>query len=392
MILHVDMDAFYAAVEQLDQPALRGKPVVVGGSSSGRGVVMAASYEARRYGIHSAMPGRRALELCPTAVFVKGRMSRYAEVGRQIREIFHRFTPLVQPLSLDEAFLDVSGSERLFGSGAAIGRTIKRTIRAEVGLTASVGVAPLKFVAKIASDLHKPDGFVEVPADRVQAFLDPLPVEKLWGVGRKGSTRLRRLGIRRIGDLRAFRVADLTTGLGSWGEHLWRLAHGLDPRAVVPDRIAKQISHERTFHHDVDDEATLRAVVSHLCEQTARRLRRSSRTARTVTIKYRREDFRTFARSRTLRHPTASTTRIFACASELLVEMRKIEPRPVRLIGVGVGSLSDNRQPRQQYLFDVEGESSCQDRLDKAMDALTDTLGDAAVYRAASHAWIHRTQ
>ena len=222
MILHIDMDAFYASIEQRDRPELRGLPVVVGGSSA-RGVVAAASYEARRFGIHSAMPGRRAAELCPDAVFVRSRIDHYAAVGRQVREIFGRYTPLVQPLSLDEAFLDVSGTLRLFGTAEKIGREIKAAIRQELDLTASVGIAPLKFVAKIASDLQKPDGFVQVTAAGLQTFLDPLPVTRLWGVGRVGKEKLHRKGIFKIADLRMRSVEEMTSRLavgasifGSW--------------------------------------------------------------------------------------------------------------------------------------------------------------------------------
>lgn len=389
MILHIDMDAFYAAIEQRDRPELRGKPVVVGGGS-GRGVVAAASYEARRFGIHSAMPGRRAKELCPDAVFLRGNMSHYADVGRSVREIFHRYTPLVQPLSLDEAFLDVAGSRRLHGDAASIGRTIKEAIRNELDLTASVGVAPLKFVAKIASDLNKPDGFVEVSSDGVIDFLDPLPVSRLWGVGRVGQEKLKTLGLHRIGDLRTFDPELLKHKLGSWGGHLWRLANGIDNRKVVPDRNAKQISHERTFGDDLADEDALRGVVSYLCEQVARRLRRHHRMARTISIKYRREDFRTFARSHTLGEPTDCTNVIFENASTLLATMRSRQPRPVRLIGVGVGSLTNKHAPKQLSLFDLrEGETS-QKKVDEVVDQLADQLGDKAVYRGTSHSWIRR--
>lgn len=389
MILHIDMDAFYAAIEQRDDPGLRGKAVVVGGSS-GRGVVAAASYEARRFGIHSAMPGRRAAQLCPDAVFVRSRIDHYAQVGRQVREIFQRYTPLVQPLSLDEAFLDVAGSERLFGPAATIGRRIKAEIQAELSLTASVGVAPIKFVAKIASDLRKPDGFVEVAADQVQAFLDPLPISRLWGVGKVGQGRLERMGLHFIRDIRARKLDSMTASLGSWGEHLWRLSNGIDERKVVPDRNAKQISHKRTFDEDLTDPEMLRAVVSYLSEQVTRRLRRNGRHARTVSIKYRRDDFRTFARSRTLDRPTHQTDLVFRTAMELLDQMRSSQPRPVRLIGVSVGSLTSKDAPEQLSLFDLaEGESS-QKRVDQVVDSLRNQIGDAAVYRATSHAWIHR--
>ncbi|MEM9587582.1 MAG: DNA polymerase IV, partial [Planctomycetota bacterium] len=311
MILHIDMDAFYASIEQRDRPELRGRPVAVGGSSTGRGVVSAASYEARKYGVHSAMPGRKAAQLCPDLIFVRGNLAHYADVGRQVREIFHRFTPLVQPLSLDEAFLDVSGSERLFGDAASIGDQIKAAIDRELQLTASVGVAPLKFVAKIASDLEKPNGFCVVDPDRVQEFLDPLPIGRLWGVGRVGQAKLHRMGCQTIADLRVVPQTDLQRQFGSWGDHLWRLANAIDPRQVVPDRQAKQISHERTFHYDLEDIDSMSSVVSHLSEQTSRRLRRHGRKAKSVTLKYRREDFHTFSRSQSLANPTDSTRAVF---------------------------------------------------------------------------------
>jgi DNA polymerase-4 len=391
MILHIDMDAFYAAIEQRDHPELRGKPVVVGGSSA-RGVVAAASYEARRFGIHSAMPGRRAAQLCPDAIFVRGRLSDYAEVGRQVREIFHRYTPIVQPLSLDEAFLDVAGSERLYGDAATIGRAIKSAIKTELDLTASVGVAPLKFVAKIASDLNKPDGFVEVAKQDVINFLDPLPVSRLWGVGRVGREKLAKLNLHRIGDIRNFDLTLLRDKFGSWGEHLWKLANGIDARKVVPDRTAKQISHERTFSDDITDDSMLEAVVSYLSEQVAHRLRRHGREAKTVGIKYRREDFQTFARSRTFAQTTDSTDEIFRGAAELLSEMRRRQPRPVRLIGVSVGSLTAKGRPKQLSLFDLQKGESSQRQVDKVVDSLSDQIGSDAVYRATSHNWIRRNK
>lgn len=389
MLLHIDMDAFYAAIEQRDRPELRGRPVVVGGSQ-GRGVVAACSYEARRFGIHSAMPGRRAAQLCPDAVFVPSRIDHYAAVGRQVREIFHRYTPLVQPLSLDEAFLEVSGSERLFGPAATIGRRIKEEIRVELDLTTSVGVAPLKFVAKIASDLNKPDGFVEVGADDVLRFLDPLPVSRLWGVGRVGQEKLLRLGLQTIGQVRVADIEQLRRTLGGWGEHLWRLANGIDARRVVPDHVAKQISHERTFHEDLTDETMLRGVVSYLTEQVARRLRRNGRRAKGVSIKYRRDDFRTFTRATTLDRPTDSTDAIFRSAEQLLMQMREREPRPVRLIGVSATPLTGKDAPEQLSLFDLTEGETPQRELDKVVDQLRDRIGDAAVYRATSHSWIHR--
>ncbi len=390
MILHVDMDAFYASIEQRDDPQLRGKPVVVGGSRSGRGVVAAASYEARRYGIHSAMPGRRAAELCPHAMFVRSRLDHYAAVGRQVRAIFHRFTPVVQPLSLDEAFLDVSGTERLHGNAEAIGRAIKQAVADELRLTASVGIAPRKFVAKIASDLDKPDGLVIVREEELIEFLDPLPVEKLWGVGKVGQHRLHRLGLKTIRDVRRYDRDALVGKLGDWGNHLWRLANAIDTRPVVPDHDAKQISHERTFSADQTDEDLLRAVVCFLVEQTAMRLRRHGRKTRTVTVKYRREDFKTFSQSKSLDSPTDQTRRIIDVALDLLASLRHSQPRPVRLIGVSLGSLVAGDTPTQLTLFDEVGEHEQHRAVDQVVDRLAERFGNQAVYRAGSHNWRHR--
>lgn len=391
MILHIDMDAFYASIEQRDDPSLRGKPIVVGGSSA-RGVVSAASYEARQFGIHSAMPGKRAAELCPELIFVRGRMSHYAAIGRQVREIFHRYTPIVQPLSLDEAFLDVAGTELLHGDAEGIGKAIKQSIRDELNLVASVGIAPLKFVAKIASDLGKPNGFVRVDAENIIKFLDPLPVSRLWGVGRVGQEKLKRLNLNQIGDIRVFDREILQIKFGKWGDHLWRLANGIDNRAVVPDHTAKQISHERTFGEDVSDEEVLRAVVSHLSEQIARRLRRHGREAKSVAIKYRREDFQTFTSSTTFSRATDCTDEIFRGAAKMLGDMRQKQPRPVRLIGVSVGTLTRPGAVKQLSLFDlVEGGSSQRD-VDKVVDSLSDRMGSNAVYRATSHPWVQRNR
>ena len=260
MILHVDMDAFYASAEQRDRPELRERPVIVGGDPQGRGVVSAASYEARTYGVHSAMPSATARRLCPMAVFLPPRIDHYASISREIREIFERYTPLVEPLSLDEAFLDVRGSEKLFGPAAAIGRHIQRTIREELRLVASVGVAPNKFLAKIASDLDKPDGFVVVEADRVQQFSRSLAGRPTLGSGQGQQSRVREPG---RADHRPVAVSAIgrvcKSRLGQSGEHLWNLAHGRDDRPVVPDHEAKSISHETTFAVDIADRAVLRA-------------------------------------------------------------------------------------------------------------------------------------
>lgn len=388
MILHIDMDAFYASIEQRDHPELRGKPVAVGGGKTGRGVVAAASYEARKFGVHSAMPGRRAAQICPDLIFVRGNLKHYSEVGHAVREIFHRYTPLVQPLSLDEAFLDVTGSQRLHGDAATIGLKIKDTIRRELRLTASVGVAPLKFVAKIASDLDKPNGFVEVAEDEVQEFLDPLPVARLWGVGKVGQAKLKRAGFETIFDIRRRPLKELVAHFGGWGEHLWSLSSGIDPRGVVTDRRAKQISHERTFAEDVNDTEVLTSVVSHLCEQVAGRLRHCDREAKTLTLKYRREDFKTFSRGHTLQQPTDSTDEIFRRTILLLQEMRSRQPRPVRLIGVSAGSLTERGAPRQLSLFDLEQNATANRQVDRVVDTLKDKIGSSAIHRGTSHNWV----
>ena len=389
MILHIDMDAFYASIEQRDNPALRGKPVVVGGAG-GRGVVTAASYEAREYGIHSAMPGRRAVQLCPHAEFVRGRHSHYAEVGRQVREIFRRYTPIVQPLSLDEAFLDVSGTERLFGSAEIIGRRIKADIESELNLPASVGVAPRKFIAKIASDLDKPNGFVIVREDEIQRFLDPLPVESVWGVGRVGARRLHRLGLRTIADIRRYDEKLLKIKLGSWGNHLWKLANGIDTREVIADRNAKQISHERTFAEDQTDFESLKSVVCYLCEQTAMRLRRHHRKTGAIGLKYRREDFRTFSKSKALESPIDDTAGIIRVATDLLAVMRTSEPRPVRLIGVALSSLVGTDTPTQLSLFESPDQINAERQVDRVLDHIAEKLGENGVYRGGSHRWRNR--
>ncbi len=247
------MDAFYASVEVRDRPELEGKPVLVGGSPRGRGVVAAASYEARQFGIHSAMPASRAKRLCPHAIFLKPRHDYYAEISRQIRDILDRYTPLVEPLALDEAFLDVTASRNLWGEGPDIGHAIKHEIREELGLVASVGVAANKFLAKLASDFDKPDGFVVIPPEHVQDFLDPLPISRLWGVGKSTDRVLTELGIATIAQLRGLPQQILKQRLGAWGHHFWQLAHGIDSRPVVHDREAKSISHETTFERDIDD-------------------------------------------------------------------------------------------------------------------------------------------
>ena len=381
MILHVDMDAFYASVEERDRPELAGKPLIVGGSPDGRGVVAAANYAVRRYGVHSAMPTATALRLCPQAIVLRPRMDHYAEVSDQIRDIFFRYTPLVEPLSLDEAFLDVRGSALLFGSASDIAREIKRAVLAEIGLVASVGVAPNKFLAKIASDLEKPDGLVIIDPGRVQEFLDPLPVSRIWGVGRVTRQVLEQFGLRTIADLRQLTPDELRRRFGSQGDQFLRLAHGQDNRAVVPDREAKSISHETTFAQDVDAVDVLHAWTVELAEQVGSRLRRRGLRGRTVHLKVRYGDFHTITRAHTLPDATNATRDIYEPALEMLGQRLPDRALSVRLLGVGVSGLARSREV-QQHLFDAP-QQAAQSKLDKASDQIRTRFGSDALRRAS---------
>lgn len=382
MILHVDMDAFYASVEERERPELRGRPVIVGGDAERRGVVSAANYAARRYGVHSAMPMATARRLCPHAVCLHPRIGYYAEIAEQIRAIFDRYTPLVEPLSLDEAFLDVTGSVALFGTAVEIGGRIKDEIRRELRLVASVGVAPNKFLAKLASDLEKPDGFVVVKPEGVQAFLDPLPVERLWGVGRVSSEALHRLGIRTVGQLRLWSCEALAARFGQAGEHLWQLAHGIDDRRVVPDHEAKSISRETTFDRDVRDPDVLRAWLLELTEQVAWRLRRHSLRGRTVHLKVRFPDFRTITRCQTLPEATNVTEELWEAAAAMFSERVPADHPPVRLLGMGVSGF-DRSGARQRMLFGEEAHER-QSRLDEVTDEIRARYGRTAIGRAGA--------
>jgi DNA polymerase-4 len=384
MILHVDMDAFYASVEERDNPDLVGKPVIVGGSGEGRGVVCAANYEARRFGVHSAMPSVTARRLCPEGVFLPPRMDYYAQISRDIQEIFNRFTPLVEPLSLDEAFLDVTGCEGLFGPAPEIAKQIKEEIRSRIRLVASVGVAPNKFLAKMASDLEKPNGFVVVDPERIQDFLDPLPVGRLWGVGKVSGKAFQKLGITTIVQLRKLPIETLESHFGKSGLHFWQLAHGIDERRVIPDREAKSISHETTFAKDIGDFTTLRNWLLELTEQVARRLRQYQLAGQTVQLKIRFADFRTITRRQSLAEPTNITEEIWQAAAELL--NRGAPPsisrrRLVRLLGVGVSSL-EIKSNRQGDLFD-DGRREKQQKLDQVTDRIRDRFGVSSLRRAA---------
>jgi DNA polymerase-4 len=379
-ILHVDMDAFYASVEQRDNPSLRGRPVIVGGTG-GRGVVAAASYEVRRFGVHSAMPVREALRRCPDAVCVPPRIGHYAAVSEQIFAVFREFTPLVQGLSLDEAFLDVTAGIRSLGDGEQVALAIKRLVRERTGLTASVGVAPNKLVAKIASDLRKPDGLVVVRPEEVRALMDPLPIRKLFGLGAKTAPKVEALGIRTLGELRQASAALLRPVFGRYTERVQQRAAGIDDRPVVPDRDEKQISAEETFDVDIADHSRLRAEIARLADKAAARLRSRQLLAGCVTVKIRRRDFTTFSRQRRIEPPTQETRVIASVATALLDAWLAAQPRAaLRLLGVGVSDLTEQRQVD---LF-VAQESRRNRQLDAAVDSIRARFGRTALARASS--------
>ena len=382
MIIHVDMDAFYASVEIRDNPDLLGLPVAVGGSPAGRGVICAASYAARKFGVRSAMPAREALRRCPNLIFIKPRMNHYASVSRQIRAIFFSFTSLVEPLSLDEAFLDVGGCERLFGPPAEIAKQIKQKILDEVGLIASAGVAPNKYLAKVASDLDKPDGLTIVDPDRVLEFLAPLPISRVWGIGPKTEKKFLKLGVLTIGQLQKIGLRALESQLGNNADHFYRLAHGIDNRAVVPDRIAKSVSHEHTFSVDIFDDEVLRAWLLELSDAVGRRLRRNDIYSKTIQLKFRYDDFETITRSQTI-PSTHSTTVLHDTCCELLAKINRPNNRGVRLIGMGAGNLS-RETSMQLSLFDQE-EKNKQSRVDEIADSIRDKFGKASLSRGSNH-------
>jgi nucleotidyltransferase/DNA polymerase involved in DNA repair len=383
-ILHLDMDAFFAAVEQLDHPEYRGKPVVVGADprgGQGRGVVAACSYEARPYGIRSALPISRAYRLCPTAVFVRPRMSRYAEASAAVFAILRQTTDLVEPLSIDEAFLDVTGSQRALGSAEAIGRALKARIRSELGLPASVGIAPNKFLAKIACDLGKPDGLVVVPAGGERAFLDPLPIGRLWGVGPKTEARLRGMGYQTVGQLARAAPETLEAFFGKSGREVWELANGKDDRDVVPEQAAKSVGAEHTFEQDTADLDLMRRTLLALCDRVGGRLRREGVLAEGVTLKFRDHRFRTLTRAATLDQASDVGDDLFKLAWNLLQHVQWKGSR-IRLLGVTATRLLNAGAEREQLsLFHHRADRAR--RLAQTVDAIHQRFGQEAITRAS---------
>ncbi|MDO3378465.1 DNA polymerase IV [Geoalkalibacter halelectricus] len=377
-ILHLDLDAFYAAVEQRDHPQLQGRPVIVGGSLR-RGVVCAASYEARYYGVRSAMPMAQALRLCPEAVVQPVRMAEYRAASRAVFAIFARYTDCIEALSIDEAFLDVSHSLRLFGPGAAIAGKIRQEVRDETGLTLSAGIAPNKFLAKLASEAAKPDGLREIHPDQIDAFLLPLPVRSLWGVGAVTAERLAAMGIRQVGELRRLSRDFLHRRFGTAGGLLYELARGIDERPVDSEARIKSIGHEDTYAEDLRDTEVMRRELLALSERVAGRLRRKGVQGRCVTVKVKFADFSVVTRSRTLSTGLSNGGEIFSVACELLGQT-EAGRRPVRLLGVSLSTL-EALGAGQPELFSAPRHERLL-RLDRAVDALRERFGDPGVVKA----------
>jgi len=376
-IIHFDMDAFYPSVEILDNPALKGRPVIVGGGKE-RGVVSSASYEARRFGVHSAQPVAKAKRLCPDGVFLPVRMSRYQEISKQVFEIFCRFTPLVEPLSIDEAFLDVTGSIRLFGQPEDIAKQIKQIVLTETGLTVSAGVAPSKFVAKIASDIDKPDGLTVVHPNGVRDFLDPLPVKKMWGVGKVTQLSLSHLNIHTFRELRQTPVKVLEKKIGKHGVKIHLLAMGIDERDVIPDHDVKSIGHEQTFSQDIISLNPAQKELLALSNKVARRMRHKGLKGKTITLKVKYFDFVQITRSATLPKSIDDGFEMYSVACRLL-KKTEITKKPIRLLGISLSQLSFSGIGTQLSLFDQDQSSQKRQRLNIALDSLYEKFGDKSV-------------
>ena len=383
-ILHVDMDAFYASVEQRDRPELRGKPVIVGGSG-GRGVVASASYEARAKGVASAMPTAMALRRCPEAAQIKPRMQRYQEVSREILAILEEFSPLVEPVSIDEAFLDVTGCERLLGDGPTIARAIRRKVKDALDLPCSVGVGPNKFCAKLASEMAKPDGLAVLNADGLAETLAEFPIEKMWGVGPAGALKFRAAGYRTFADLQRADERDLAKRFGEGSVRLKALAAGVDDRLVTADREAKSVGQERTFASDLEEPELQQAELRRYAEQIGERLRRHGRMAWEISIKIRTPEYRTFSRSRRLDEGADTTGAIgdVACAllTEFLRDFARGRPQPLRLLGVTASALTPKEGPGAQRPLFEDPARERDRRIDRAADSVRDRFGRGAVRR-----------
>ena len=381
-IMHIDMDAFFAAVEQRDNPELKGKPVIVGGSVESRGVVSTASYEARTYGVHSAMPMAEAHRLCPNGIYLPVDMQKYRRVSRQIMDIFHRFTPEVEAISLDEAFLDLTESLRLFGSAEELGRKIKQLIREELQLTASVGLSYNKFLAKLASDMDKPDGFYQIRPEDLQEKVWVLPVRRMMGVGPKTAQMLEKMGVTTIGQLAGMNAGLLEHILGKQGLVMHEVANGIDNRPVEPVRESKSVGRETTFARDIQEQYLLETILFTLADDVCHTLRSSGLKGKTVSIKIRYPDFHSITRAVTLDTYTSSFEPVFEAVKQLMAQNYK-EGTPVRLIGVTVSSLKKDEQiVEQQNLFQDVTAQKKQNELNRVMDIINGKYGGDTVHRA----------
>lgn len=380
MILHVDMDAFYASVEQLDNPWLKGRCVIVGGTA-GRGVVAAASYEARRFGVRSAMPIFQARQRCPQGVFIHPRMDRYREVSGDVMAVLQEFSPLVEQVSIDEAFMDLSGTERLQGPPADLAQTLKKRIHDAVRLTCSIGVAPNRFLAKIASDFKKPDGLTVIHPDQVADFIDRLPIGKVPGVGPKTQMKIPELGIRFLGDIRKFPEPTLASIFGSYGRRLLELSRGIDPTPITPDAPAKSVSSECTLEKDTWEPTALNRCLLEQAEEVAAGLRKEGVKARTVVLKIKHADFRLCTRRTTFTPPTQSSKELYRHARRLLDEYRLTQK--IRLIGLGATGFVPADAPRQQELFAGEVRSrEGWEKVDRAVETIKGKFGEKVIQRA----------
>ncbi len=371
------MDAFYPSVEVLDNPALKGKPVIVGGNSK-RGVVSSASYEARKFGVHSAQSIAQAMRLCPQGIFLPVRMARYKELSDRIFAIFHRFTPLVEPLSIDEAFLDITGTERLLGAPAAVAKLIKKTVFDETGLTVSAGVAPSKFVAKIASDINKPDGLTVVTSEGLTAFLDPLPVSRMWGAGKVTQDRLERYNIKTFRELRLFPAKTLERIFGKSGIRMQLMASGIDDREVTTVHEAKSIGHEETFLNDINDTETAERYLLELSMKTAERIRHMGLEARVIHLKVKYYDFTLATRSFTMDDYTDDGMTIYSTVRHLL-EKTEFGTRAVRLLGVSVSGLEKHGLTGQISLFPTDEKKEKAMNLNRAIDSVNKRFGKKGI-------------
>jgi len=388
VIVHVDMDAFFTSVEQLDEPLYRGKPVVVGSDpkkGKGRGVVSAASYEARKYGIHSAMPISIAYKKLPGAIFLRPRMYRYIEISKKIMRIFDSFSPLIEPLSIDEAFLDCTGTEELFGSPTELGKLIKQTIKKETGLNASVGIATNKSIAKIASDLDKPNGLTICPPGQEKLFLSLLPISAIWGVGKKTLEKLHNINCFTVKDVASLEPKILSNLLGKSGLHIWELANGIDTREVTPGRIQKSISEEFTFSQDENSEDVILKTIFHLSEKVSRRVKKENFLFKTISLKIRLEGFQTYTRSFTINDPTNSMYIIREIINKLYKKFDRGNQR-VRLLGVKVENLiSENQETKQLDLFNIDTDFAKREK-EKKIEGIINKMRDefnGQIFRAS---------